>query len=171
MSNHLSAINTWKDTSVAKHFMSHGHCVEEHFKIGIIDHTRGNIAHLKIREGFWIYTLQAVTKGINEKEEANQIMDYQILNHSKHFRHSKTCAPYLKFNLTAMMTDHLKAYKRTIIKPCRRITASAPVPQIATDRRKGISDIRRWLTRFVTLQTNHTDALDVNGTTKRGAPS
>jgi hypothetical protein len=160
MSNHISTIKTWKNTSIARHFITHGHDIDIHFKIGIIDQISGDVSQLRIREGFWIYQLQTVTKGINEKEEANDIMDYQIINYTKHFRHSKSCTPYMIHTLKSMFTDQLKPYRRCILKPRKRVSASAFSND--ADQRRSRPDLTRWLAGYVAVQRNRTAASDVD---------
>jgi hypothetical protein len=74
LSNHLSCIRNWRNTSVANHFIQADHVVQTDLKIGIIDMSPNNITNLCIREGFWINSLQTVSKGINEREESNLIL-------------------------------------------------------------------------------------------------
>jgi hypothetical protein len=142
ISNHLSCIRNWRRTSVAVHFMQQNHNVNEHFKIGIIDVAPNNITNLRIREGFWIHALQTVSKGINQREESNLILNHSIINVAKHFRHSLTCSPYIIPTLKDVFTDDLKQYKRVIIAPKTRRTASAPKTD-RHDQRSSKTDVRR----------------------------
>jgi hypothetical protein len=150
MNNHISAIRTWKNTSVPSHFMDASHSIENDFRIGIIDHAPGDVSILRIREGFWIYALQTVTKGINAKEEANLTMDYKLINYSKHIHHSKTCTPYFIHHLQSTHTDQLKPYRRCMIKPRGRGTASALRGKTQQQyQRRTANDIRRHFTQTV----------------------
>ena len=114
MAGHLSSILNRKNTSIARHFNSQGHSTC-HFKVAIMDHTLSK-ADLQIREAHWITQLQCVYLGINEKEEANYHLDYQVILLSRHFRHSKSCMPYLTHQIQDMKTMDLKIYKRIPLK-------------------------------------------------------
>ena len=67
MSNHLSAIINWKDTSLANHFVTAGHTLTDHFKVGIIDQEINTLEEIHIREGVWIGLLNSVNNGLNER--------------------------------------------------------------------------------------------------------
>jgi hypothetical protein len=104
-SNHLSNnINNWGNTSMARHFMN-DHNIFSDLKLALLDQTHDTLS-LRIREGFWIRQLQTVSTGMNEKEEANLMIDYQVLNFVKHFRHCNTC------------TRHLRQHQAQVLKPC-----------------------------------------------------
>jgi hypothetical protein len=114
MAGHLASILNRKNTSIARHFNSQGHSTCD-FKVAIMDHTLSK-ADLQIREAHWITQLQCVYLGINEKEEANYHLDYQVILLSRHFRHSKSCMPYLTHQIQNMKTMDLKIYKRIPLK-------------------------------------------------------
>ena len=59
LSNHLSSINTHKDTAISRHFNSALHNHRDHLRISIIDRTLNNV-DLHIREGLWMQTFQTV---------------------------------------------------------------------------------------------------------------
>jgi hypothetical protein len=124
--NHLSCIRNWRNTSVANHFITAGHDIDRHFRVGIIDQASGNNENTAIREGFWIHQLRTVSNGINEKEEMNLSMDYQLTALARHFHHSRTCAPYMTFNVSDIRTLHLKQYRRILLNPKRTPVRSAP---------------------------------------------
>jgi hypothetical protein len=108
------------------HFIQAGHNAEQHLKVGIIDEAPNNVTNLRIREGFWINALQAVSKGINQREESNLSLNYQLINIAKHFRHSITCAPYITCMLKDIYTNDLHKFRRIILNPKPRSSASAP---------------------------------------------
>jgi hypothetical protein len=103
-------------------------------KFAIVDESRSN-SNLHIREGFWISLLETVSRGINEREESNNI-DFQVLTYSKHFQHSKTCLPYMTSKVISTATLQLKNYKQNVLKP-RRPTqyATRGTPNCTTAKR------------------------------------
>ena len=123
-SNHMSCIKNWRNTSVANHFIQAGHHADLDLKIGIIDEAPNNINNLRIREGFWINALQAVSKGINQREESNLSLNYQLISIAKHFRHSLTCAPYIICTLKDIHTNDLHRFRRVMLKPRGSASAS-----------------------------------------------
>ena len=129
MANHLSCIKNWRDTSVSKHFTTSPHDVKIHFKVAILDINMGNADNTSIREGFWINELRTVSNGLNEREEMNLNMDYQLVTLARHFYHSRTCAPCLSFYLQEVRTRHLNSFRRNIINtraPIRRSALADP---------------------------------------------
>ena len=110
--NHLSSIRNQKDTSIAKHFNQQHHDYQAHLKLGILDTQNVTTEELKIREGVWIYLLDTITDGINQRDESNTQLDFQALFLQTHFRHSKTCLPYIIPTLTAQRPDDLQRFKR-----------------------------------------------------------
>ena len=90
-----------------KAFIQAGHDMDKHFRVGLIDHAPNNNEVTAIREWFWIYELRTVSTGINEKEDKNISMDYKITALARHFHHSRTCLPYLTFNLLDARTLNL----------------------------------------------------------------
>jgi predicted RNA-binding protein YlqC (UPF0109 family) len=151
MNNHLSNIRNWKNTSVARHFVEADHQISTDFKIGIIDRSNNDIESLKIREGYWISALRTVMDGINEREESNLSMDYQVVMHAKHFNHSKSCLPYTTNYLQQVRTLNLNNYRRIILNPSRNSTASA-LPTRTADQSRAANSILRFWTQNVTLQ-------------------
>jgi hypothetical protein len=146
MFNHLSCIRNWRNTSVARHFIQAGHNVDKHFKVALIDHAFNNSENTAIREGFWIHELRTVSTGMNEKEEKNISMDYQVITLARHFHHSRTCAPYLTFNLVDVRTLNLNQYRRIMLNPNRLPVRSAPGPR-PQDQSRSAANILRLLRR------------------------
>jgi hypothetical protein len=120
LASHLSNIANRKSTSVAKHFNSAGH-VKTDIQVGIID-TAHNTIDLKLKEAHWIRTLQTIQNDINKKNEANSQIDYQLSAAATHFRHSKSCFPYLTDQILEITTLNLNSYKRIMIPKRRRPT-------------------------------------------------
>ena len=110
LSNHISSIKNHKDTSVARHFNSPDHCID-HLAIGILDSKNINTNELKFREGAWIYLLNTIYEGINQRDEANVQLDHQVLLLHSHYRHSTTCLPYMISSLSAQRLDMLQHAK------------------------------------------------------------
>ena len=119
LSQHFSSINHHKSTSISDHFNTPGHNPNFHLKIAILDQNISNRLDLRMREGFWIHLLQTTTRGINRREESSSIIDFQVLSIANHYRHSKSCFPYLLFTTEKMATMHLQTFRRVIL-PKRR---------------------------------------------------
>jgi hypothetical protein len=130
---------------VARHFIQEDHEVKLHFKVGIIDCALGNTENTAIREGFWISELQTVSSGINEKEEMNMTMDYQLVTLARHFNHSKTCLPYMTFHLQEVRMLSLNRYRRVIINPQRRIPFASALASRNDNQSRAASSILRYL--------------------------
>jgi peptide-methionine (R)-S-oxide reductase len=148
ISNHVSNIKNHKETSIAEHFNDSSHIMKEHFKIGILDCNINDINSLRVREGFWIYELQTVSRGINRREEANLKMDYQVITHAKHFQHSMTCVPYTTSFLKEVRTNSLDYCKRHLLNPKRSRSASA-LQGKTQDQSRAANTVLRFLTRHV----------------------
>ena len=119
ISQHISSILNRKDTSIAVHFNSANHNLS-HFKVALLDTNIPSRLDLRMREGFWIRTLQTTTKGINRREEITNIIDFQILATINHYRHSKSCFPYCTFTTYNIETLQLKSYRRVLLPPARK---------------------------------------------------
>jgi hypothetical protein len=98
---------------------------------------------MKIREGFWLSTLRTVSHGINEREEGNIKIDYQVMIHSSHYQHSMSCLPYCTNQLLQLRTLDLKQYRRISINTSRPRFASAP-SKAADQSRPGMMALQRW---------------------------
>jgi peptide-methionine (R)-S-oxide reductase len=142
INNHLACIRNMRNTSIARHF-THAHDIKRHFRIGILDINTGNVENTAIREGFWISELRLVSHGINEKEESNLSMDYQIITLARHYHHSKTCAPFMSFYLREVRTRHLNSYRRMILKPRAPFTRSAPADRGQDQSREAARTLRQ----------------------------
>ena len=114
LSQHISAIINRKSTSVSVHFNSPPHTHLD-LKIALLDQNVSNRLDLRMREGFWIHQLQTCSRGINKREEYTTAIDLQILPIVQHFRHTKTCLPYLTFSIEKIETDHLQTFRRAIL--------------------------------------------------------
>ena len=134
MFNHLHNIKNWKNTSVAQHFMTAGHNIEDHFKVAIIDSSKVLI-DLKLREGVWMHVLNTVSDGINLRDEMRRNMDYQSIIYAQHFKHSRTCLPYFTHRIQQITTLDLKPYKRNPLKP--HINVNRKNGKTATGSKRG----------------------------------
>ena len=121
LSQHISSINTKKDTSISNHFNLPGHNIH-HLKIALLDTNISNRLDLRMREGYWIHLLQTTSNGLNKKEEIS-MLNYQILSLIPHFRHSKTCFPYCLFNTENIETLNLQAFRRILLPKKKRHSA------------------------------------------------
>jgi hypothetical protein len=65
-----------------------------------------------ITEATWIHHLNTIAAGINRKDEARLILDYQILAVTRHFRHSPTCLPIILSKINDISTLALQHFKR-----------------------------------------------------------
>ena len=132
MAQHVSSIINHKSTSISAHFNSPNHNMS-HFKVALLDINVFNRLDLRMREGFWIRTLQTTSRGINKREESTNIIDYQLFSIINHFRHSKTCFPYCTFNIDSMETLQLQTFRRTLI-PRRKRPRSLHRTSTSTER-------------------------------------
>ena len=116
-SQHMSSIRNRKDTSISDHFNSPLHDPND-LKIALLDRNISNRLDLRLREGYWIHLLQTTFRGLNKKEESTMI-DFQILPIVQHYRHSKTCFPFMTFSIEKLETLNLQTFRRVLL-PRRR---------------------------------------------------
>jgi hypothetical protein len=112
LSAHLSNIRKLKNTSISRHFNSSDHIVWRDLKIGIIDKITPSNTGLNIREATWIDLLNTIATGINQKDEARLILDYQTLAVARHFRHSSSCLPKISHKVQDVSTLALQHFRR-----------------------------------------------------------
>ncbi len=98
LNNHLSHIRKLKTHGVSIHFQNHG---LENLKIGILE-SRPNAtqSELNIIEAYWIYKLDTINTGLNNRDESKYHIDQHVMNACRHLQHSADCCPYLNYYIT-----------------------------------------------------------------------
>jgi acetyltransferase-like isoleucine patch superfamily enzyme len=123
MTIHRSSIAHQGRNAIAKHF--NNNCTNKapnKYAISILDSsmdTRNN--PIKIKEATWIGRLNTITEGINERDEAVQLLNPHTLKIISHFNHSNTCWPYMTHVTNQITQDNMKRYQRVIINSDLRI--------------------------------------------------
>jgi hypothetical protein len=121
MQQHISNIRNNKPTSIARHFNLPGHSIRVNFKVAIL-HSNIKTQGLNISEATWIGTLDTIPRGLNCRDEARLKLEYQTMCSIKHFKHSKTCMPYIIPRIKSITTCDLKFFKRPSWVRTRRDT-------------------------------------------------
>jgi hypothetical protein len=117
MTIHRSSINTKGKTAVAKHFNRPDHTGKGDFVISILDASYNCPDNpIKIKEAIWIAKLQTITQGINERDEATQILNVHTHKISSHFNHSRQCWPYFIHTTSKVEQDNMNRFRRVILK-------------------------------------------------------
>jgi peptide-methionine (R)-S-oxide reductase len=116
MTIHRSSIVKKGKTAVAKHFNRPDHDAKDNFKISILDASINTSDNpIKIKEAIWIAKLQTITHGINERDDAIQVLNTHTYKITSHFNHSSNCWPYFIHTTKKIEQDNMDRFKRIII--------------------------------------------------------
>jgi hypothetical protein len=116
LTTHRSSIKMKGKTAVAKHFNQADHLGTDNFEISILDASENKTTNpIKIKEASWIAKLNAITEGINERDESIMILGIHTEKIISHFNHSKQCWPYIIHHTVKTIQDNMSRFKRVII--------------------------------------------------------
>jgi hypothetical protein len=118
---HRSSIAHQGKNAIAKHFNTCTNKAQNKYKTLILDSSMDTPNNpIKIKEATWIARLSTITEGINERDEAIQLLTPHTLKIISHFNHSNTCWPYMTHVFKQITQDNMKRFQRVIINSSLR---------------------------------------------------